>query len=370
MKLQFFSIFTLILLQFFTYGFARAMMWQFRISQASKRKTLYTLCFIFSNSLIILTLLRIWSPLFRLSAHWLVLLLFTTFTTIIIALASLIVKCLFPTQKTGRLFRIAAPLVLLSIYAQALYNAYTPVIRHVSININKPLTQPLRIGLASDLHLGVLFGGKQLDDLSTIMNREKVDIIFLPGDIMDDNTIAYEAEHMQAQLQKLRAPLGVYATLGNHDLFGHQREIQQALKQAGIQVLNDQAIFVDNRFWVVGRPDNLDTHRQSTPQLLKQTNTTQPIFLLDHRPTDVLAHAELPIDLQVSGHVHNGQVFPANLIVRAINRISYGYEQIKNSHFVVTSGYGFWGVPFRLGSQSEVWIIDVHGNTQKPSASK
>lgn len=100
---------------------------------------------------------------------------------------------------------------------------------------------------------------------------------------------------------------------------------------------------------------------QATATLLKQVDTHKPVILLDHRPSQIEQHAQLPIDIQVSCHVHNGQVFPANLIVWAINRVHYGYERIHNGHFFVTSGYGFWGVPFRLGSQSEVMIIDVQG---------
>ena len=86
------------------------------------------------------------------------------------------------------------------------------------------------------------------------------------------------------------------------------------------------------------------------------------MILLDHRPSDIDEHSQLPIDLQVSGHTHNGQVFPANFIVSAINRLGYGYEAIGQGHFVVSSGYGFWGIPFRLGSRSEVWLINVSGN--------
>ena len=180
---------------------------------------------------------------------------------------------------------------------------------------------------------------------------------------MDDDIVVYEADQMQPHLTKLRAPLGVYATLGNHDLFGHQNEIVQAIEQAGIQVLWDDVLHIDNRFWLVGRPDNLDTHRAQTADLLKHTNPREPVFLLDHRPDKINEHSKLPIDLQVSGHVHNGQIFPLNFLVYAINRVSYGYEKINQGHFVVTSGFGFWGVPFRLASQSEVWIIDVKGKS-------
>ena len=85
------------------------------------------------------------------------------------------------------------------------------------------------------------------------------------------------------------------------------------------------------------------------------------MFLLDHQPNEIEEHAKLPIDLQVSGHTHRGQIFPANLITRFIYPLDYVYEQIGNGHFVVTSGYGFWGIPMRLGSQSEVWILEVKG---------
>ena len=90
-------------------------------------------------------------------------------------------------------------------------------------------------------------------------------------------------------------------------------------------------------------------------------NTDLPIILLDHRPTDIEKHTSLPLDIQVSGHAHKGQVFPASLITKMMYRLDYGHEKIGNLHVFVTSGYGFWGIPMRLGSQSEVIIIDVKG---------
>lgn len=215
--------------------------------------------------------------------------------------------------------------------------------------------------MASDLHLGKLFGGKELDKLADIMQQEKVDIILLPGDIMDDNVNAYLAEKMQPHLAKLKAPMGVYATLGNHDLFGDQDRIDQEIRKAGITVLRDETLTLNNELVLIGRNDNLAHDRPSTETLLKQVNTDLPIILLDHRPTDIEKHASLPLDIQVSGHAHKGQVFPASLITKMIYRLDYGHEKIGNPHVFVTSGYGFWGIPMRLGSQSEVIIIDVKG---------
>ncbi|VEI44862.1 phosphohydrolase [Actinobacillus equuli] len=128
---------------------------------------------------------------------------------------------------------------------------------HYSVQLDKPLAQPLRIGVASDLHLGQWFGSKQLDKLAEIFNQQNVDLILLPGDIMDDNTDAYVAENMQPHLAKLKAPLGVYATLGNHDFFGKQQAIAAEIQKAGIQVLWDQAVEINGKFTIIGRNDDL-----------------------------------------------------------------------------------------------------------------
>ena len=79
------------------------------------------------------------------------------------------------------------------------------MVNHYQVRLNKPM-QPLRIGMASDTHLGTLFGAKQLDKLAAIMQQEKVDIILLPGDIMDDNVNAYLAEKMQPALSQTTSP--------------------------------------------------------------------------------------------------------------------------------------------------------------------
>ena len=167
---------------------------------------------------------------------------------------------------------------------------------------------------------------------------------------------------MQPHLAKLKPPIRVYPTQGNHDLFGDQDRIDQEIRKAGITVLRDETLTLNNELVLIGRNDNLAHDRPSTETLLKQVNTDLPIILLDHRPTDIEKHASLPLDIQVSGHAHKGQVFPASLITKMIYRLDYGHEKIGNPHFFVTSGYGFWGIPMRLGSQSEVIIIDVKGN--------
>ena len=95
-----------------------------------------------------------------------------------------------PSPKSTALYALLTPILFIGITALSVYNAYVTRVIHYEITLDKPI-KPLRIGMASDLHLGKLFGGKELDKLAEIMQQEKVDIILLPGDIMDDNVNAY-----------------------------------------------------------------------------------------------------------------------------------------------------------------------------------
>lgn len=350
------TVIAIAVLQLFLFNFAKTVSWLFNLS-SKNRKTVGILTFLVANGLVILHLTRTFA-LFRIMAFILVLLLFAFFISFFTAC---IYKIFNGNTTVNRWLKIAYPFAFFGLLGLGYYNAYTPTVVHYSVKLDKPLEKPLRIGMASDLHLGKLFGTKQLDQLAEIFNQQKVDLILLPGDIMDDNVSAYRAEKMQPHLAKLKAPLGVYATLGNHDFFGAQNSIAQEIQNAGITVLWDQAVEINGKFTLIGRNDDLVKNRPSAEQLLQNVNTKLPVILLDHRPTEIEQHAKLPIDIQVSGHAHKGQVFPASIITKLMYRLHYGYEKIGFGHYFVTSGYGFWGVPMRLGSQSEVMIIDVEG---------
>ncbi|WP_150539525.1 metallophosphoesterase [Actinobacillus vicugnae] len=346
----------IIVLQCLIFNLSRTLAWLFNLS-AKPRKIVTFISYLAANGLAVLTVTRTFNG-FRITALILALLLFALF----VSLTCAVIYHLFKgKQAVNFALKIAYPFAFFGLVGLALYNAYTPKVVHYSVQLDKPLSQPVRIGVASDLHLGQWFGAKQLDQLANIFDQQKVDLILLPGDIMDDNTDAYLAENMRPHFAKLKAPLGVYATLGNHDFFGHQLAIANEIEQAGIHVLWDQAVEINGTLTIIGRNDDLVKKRPTAEQLLSKVNSNLPVFLLDHRPTEIEKHAVLPIDLQVSGHSHRGQIFPANLITKMIYRLDYGYEKIGLGHYFVTSGYGFWGVPMRLGTQSEVFIIDVTG---------
>ncbi|ERL56514.1 metallophosphoesterase [Psychrobacter aquaticus] len=372
-----FFITIFLLLQLFSAGAALSLQWWLQPWTTSTLQiVIWSTIFIITNGLLILSVKRAFANSYRWVSGWMLVMHFMLLTALGTSLVyggyglitSLMSEAVSNSALVDFALRALALVVFLGLFIYALYNAYVPIVRKLSVHIDKPLARTLKIAVASDLHIGRLFGGGAIDRLQRLIVQSKADILLMPGDIMDDNTQAFSDYHMAANLTQLSAsvPYGIYATLGNHDLYGHEQSISEALRGAGVKLLNDEALCIEHEgiaVWLVGRFDNHKHQRVATTELLAQVDTKQPIILLDHRPSDITEHSQLSIDLQVSGHTHNGQIFPANFIVNAINRVGYGYEAIGNGHFLVSSGYGFWGIPFRLGSRSEIWLISLTGDT-------
>ena len=368
-----FIITIIVLLQLFSFGAALSLEWWLQPwSHPALHTVPWIIVFAITNILLLLTVIKLFANSYRWISAWMLVMHFMMLTALSTSLlyaglwllSELSSSAFYDSEILAIGLRIFALLFFIGLFVYSLYSAYVPVVRKLSIKINKPLNHPLRIAVASDLHLGRLFGNKAIARLHALIIRHQADILLMPGDIMDDNTQAFTDCNMAENLAKLvtSLPYGIYATLGNHDLYGHEQPISEALQNAGVQLLNDDVTCLSHQgqpIWLLGRFDNHKRQRVATTELLAQVNTTEPVVLLDHRPSDIMAHSQLPIDLQVSGHTHNGQIFPANFIVNAINRLGYGYEQIGTGHFVVSSGYGFWGIPFRLGSRSEIWLITL-----------
>ncbi|KAA0939189.1 MULTISPECIES: metallophosphoesterase [unclassified Psychrobacter] len=366
----------IVLLELFSTGAALSLQWWLQpwIDSTPTSIAVWIGVFLITHVLLLLSVTKLFSNSYRWMSGWMLVMHFMMLTAVATGilyggswlLTPLLDSTLDHSEIIAAGLRIFALLFFIGLFAYALYSAYIPVVRELPIHIHKPLNNPLRIAVASDLHLGRLFGNKAIERLHIMLSKYQADILLMPGDIMDDNTQAFNTYNMKDSLAKLVAslPYGVYATLGNHDLYGHEQPISNSLRAAGVQLLNDEAthfIHQGEVVWLMGRFDNHKRQRVATIELLAQVNSTEPVVLLDHRPSAIIEHSQLPIDLQVSGHTHNGQIFPANFIVSAINRLGYGYEAIGKGHFVVSSGYGFWGIPFRLGSRSEIWIINLIG---------
>jgi hypothetical protein len=212
---------------------------------------------------------------------------------------------------------------------------------------------------ASDLHLGNLIRRERLADWVELINRQNPDIILFAGDIFDHSYDAVVSQKMDLELLKLKATYGVYAVPGNHDYYAGIDRVLDFLKRSGIRVLRDSTVTIDNQVILIGRDDRTNPQRKSLDVVMDSVSNGLPKILLDHQPGSLEESAQQGIDLHISGHTHNGQIFPYNKLVSKIYGLGYGYRQTDGTHFYVSSGLGLWGAPIRLGTQSEIAVFRI-----------
>lgn len=231
----------------------------------------------------------------------------------------------------------------------------------INITINKPLKErkKLKVLALSDLHLGYGIDKKDFYSYLPLIEKEKADIILICGDIIDNSLSPLIKKDFHLDLQKLKAPLGVYAVLGNHDFFANPDSSSAFLRKSGFTLLRDTAIKVDNSFYIVGRDDRFNLKRKDLEEIVKDVDKELPIILLDHQPYNLELAQKNGIDLQISGHTHNGQVFPLNLLTKFMYELSYGYKKKGSTHYYVSSGIGLWGGKFRVLTRSEYVVINI-----------
>lgn len=228
---------------------------------------------------------------------------------------------------------------------------------HIPIKDAK-VENPIRIVAISDLHLGYTIGKKELQKWVNIINKEKPDMILIAGDLIDNQLRPVLAQNMHKDLQKLNAPLGIYACTGNHEYISGIKESSDFFKKAGITLLRDTSIDINN-ITIIGREDYSHKNRKELSEIINGTSNDNFKILLDHQPNHLDDAVEANVDLQLSGHTHYGQVFPASLVTKKLFEMPHGYKQKGNTHIYVSSGLGIWGGKFRIGTQSEYVVIDI-----------
>ncbi len=290
------------------------------------------------------------------SGMWL---LIIAYGLIILPIANLIY---FFAKKRGiKLIGWSIIAFFICVFIVGSYNAWNPVVRTYEVSIEKQ-SEPkeLSILLASDFHIGKTVGKHHLEKFVKIIEERQPDMILMPGDIIDDQIGPFLKKDVGETMKKIKAPLGVYATSGNHDYYGNDlAQLFAEMEKAGITMLSDEAVSVNDHFYIVGRNDLTDQNRKSIKEIVYALDKTKPIIMLDHQPNALTEASENGIDLLVSGHTHGGQIAPANLITSRIYENDGGYLKKENLHSIVTTGFGLWGPPFRIGTRSEVVELKV-----------
>ena len=270
-------------------------------------------------------------------------------------------------RRSPALIGGVAVALVATILAFGIWNARHTVWRQYDIKVDKAAgdLRELKIILVTDIHLGKIIRNGRLTELVDSINSRRPDLVLLAGDIIDEDIGPFISENMAATFQRLQSRFGVFAVLGNHEYIGRQTETAvELLRKSGIIVLRDSFVNVEDRFVVAGREEWDRTRfgygpRKPLMDLLQGVDPKKPILLLDHQPRNLSEPASAGVDLQVSGHTHQGQLFPNQWLTGALYEIDHGYLRKGKFQVIVSAGFGTWGPPVRTSAASEIVEIKV-----------
>ena len=260
-----------------------------------------------------------------------------------------------------------------------LVHAQNTVVERYALTVDKP-GEDMRVVLIADLHLGVNSRLSTTQRMVELINAEKPDVVVVAGDIFTSSYggLSHPERYAEA-LRGIRSRYGVYAVYGNHDveetLFGgfpispvsaafRSRDMERFFEDCGFAVLADEIVQLENGVQLAGRVDGMKagdgTRNRLTPgELLAEADSNLPILVLEHEPRNFKALKEAGADVVLCGHTHAGQMFPGNLIVPFFNENAWGYASVHGLDTFVTAGVGCYGPPMRVGTNSEITVIDL-----------
>ena len=240
----------------------------------------------------------------------------------------------------------------------------------------------LHVVLIADLHLGYNIGVRYMEKMVERINELNPDVVVIAGDIFDNEYEALDRPEKLAEvLDQIRTKYGVYACYGNHDIeepilagftFGKKGvkkvsdpRMDEFLVRSGIRLLRDEAVLLDDSFYLYGRPDlerpGRGIEKRKTPEeLTEDLDLTKPVIVIDHEPKELAELAAAGVDLDLCGHTHDGQMFPGNLTINLMWENACGYLKKGDMHNIVTSGIGVFGPNMRVGTKSEICNIKVN----------
>jgi predicted MPP superfamily phosphohydrolase len=216
----------------------------------------------------------------------------------------------------------------------------------------------LRVAFVADLHLQQNTSLKFIEQFVRKINAVQPDLMLYGGDMTEGDRENESSEVIESALRKIQAKYGVYGVTGNHEFYGGQEQ-GSFFRKAGIKLLCDTIMRIDDSFYLAGRYDQHFRQRKNVNEILGSNSLDLPVILMDHRPVELQEVSNTDTDVQFSGHTHDGQLFPINLITHSIYELSWGYKKIKNTHFFVTSGLRLWGPPVKTAGKSEIMLVDI-----------
>ena len=273
----------------------------------------------------------------------------------------------------GRYSALAVISLAVLICGYATIRATRPriIVANIPVEHLTPELRAMRIIMASDFHAGILVNRKEINDWASQINRLKPDVILIPGDVVDGN-VDHIIDFADA-FHHLEAPLGVWVTTGNHEYYAGVQRSVEFFHAANFHPLMNEHVELPGGLVLAGIEDRtakqMGLPRPTVEQVLAPVPRERVTILLNHTPEtqEALAADRAGADLILSGHTHNGQMWPFSLFTKMAFRFQHGLYNLEKGYILTSCGIGTWGPPMRLSAPPEIILIQLVGADEAPA---
>ena len=233
----------------------------------------------------------------------------------------------------------------------------TPALKRIAVQI--PGAPHMKLALLSDAHLGMGVSLARFEKVLQKIEAQKPDALLVLGDIFEYGP---HREKYAALLKQLRTPLGSVGVLGNHEYYVGYEDSKNFYKDSGVTLLENAALTLPNGVQVAGLKDirTAGVTPRQVEELLGGLDPQKTILLLSHTPLLAEQASRHGADLMLSGHTHNGQLWPFHYLVKTQFPRIYGLHDVNGMKFYITSGIFYWGIPLRFLSPAEIVLVEVN----------
>lgn len=276
-----------------------------------------------------------------------------------------------PECLGARLTCEVALILSLSATTYSIFEARNIRTEHLTVTSRKlPATAGrIRVVQISDVHLGLLVREDRLKRILAKVTEARPDILVSTGDLVDGRLNRQGTLDTQGRLARMlaavKAPLGSFAVTGNHEFYAGINQALAFTAASGFKILRNETQSVGAYLSITGVDDpavnGRDAKENYAPEAaqLRSADVGRFRLLLKHRPL-VSPSSDGLFDLQLSGHAHDGQIFPFTLLVLLKYHLAGGTATTTaSSLFHVSRGSGTWGPPLRFLAPPEVTVIDI-----------
>ena len=220
----------------------------------------------------------------------------------------------------------------------------------------------LRLVFFSDLHIGETMTPDYIARTVKLIQEQHPDLILCGGDFIDHRAVYAYDPRVMASLRSLRAPMGVYFVLGNHEYRDDLEANVRWVSEVGATLLRDSLAYPgDSLLTLIGREDWVNGNRKPFEVIANEADPKRgPVVMMEHTPGSIDSIGDSPVDLMLCGHTHGGQIWPGQLMVWWRYGMVSGTRSIGDREVCISSGIGSAGATYRIGTRSELRVYDLY----------